>query len=159
MKRLPLLFLFFCPLAHAEDTSSAFEQFRQVAQPAAEKLGEKIVFQYDPGKHILKIGRELKINELRKMTQIQTVKIDYLEDAGALDGVPSMPEPWIKIRCLNNEKHVQVDSSQTVDGAEIEDLAKSETLRFLIIPCRQKDLKAVLEAYATFRESFKNKGT
>ena len=140
-------------LSQAGDVAAAFEQFKAIAQPAAEQLGEKIVYQLDVEKRILKVGREMKINKIRLMTQVQCVKLDYMEPQGVLDGMASMPEPWVKVRCMNNERRVQVNTNQSVEGKEIEDLQRSEVLRFLILPCHRKSLKELLKAYAEFRKA------
>ena len=143
----------FASAAFAGDAAPAFEQFRQVARPAAEQLGEKIVYQFDAETRVLKIGREIEINKIRVMTQVQSVKLECLEAEGGMDGVAGMPEPWVKIRCVNNERRVRVVTSQSVEGKELEELQKVEELRFLIVPCHRKSLKQLLNAYAEFRRA------
>jgi hypothetical protein len=153
---LSLAALFFGPffnISHAADSSPEFEQFAQIAQATADRQGATILVQYDAEKRLLHIAREFKVNQYRKMTQVQSVKIDDLEPTAELGTSSVVQDPWLKIHCINKKKQVQLDSTQEINNVLDEDLTKQERLALLTLPCHPSELKKLADAYARFRQS------
>jgi hypothetical protein len=136
------------PLASPE-----FQQFAQLAQAAADKQGAQILVQYDADQRLLKVSRQFQVNQYRKMTQVQTVKIDDLTDVAEGSSVGGMQEPWLRIYCHDKKKKVQLDSTQEINGAVDDGLTNQEYLAFLLLPCQSGELQKVQDAYAVFKKS------
>jgi hypothetical protein len=137
----------------AQDVTPEFTRFAQLAQFAAEKQGANILVKYDAQKRLLQVARQFPVNQFRKMTQIQSVVIDKLEDQAEISGIANMPDPWLKIGSKGQKKIVQLNSTQEINGVEDEDLAKEEHLAFLTLPCHPGELKKLQDAYGEFKKS------
>lgn len=130
-----------------------FQQFSQLAVAAAQKQGAEILVKYDAEKKLLQIARRLKVNEFRTLTQVQSVRVSDLADEAELVTIGVAAEPWLKIRCRDNKKKVQINSTQTINSVEDEELSKEERLAFVTLPCHPTELKKVQTAYAAFKQS------
>jgi len=140
-------------VTQAVDAVPEFEQFAQIAQESANKQGAAILVKYDEEKRLLQIAREFKVNQFRKMTQVQSVKIDDLEMIADANSTPGLADPWLKIHCVGKKKNVQLDSTQEINNVLDEDYTKAEKTAVLTLPCYPSELNKLAEAYAKFRQS------
>lgn len=140
-------------VAGAAENSPAFGQFAQAAQAAAAKQGATLLVKYDAARRLLQVAREMKVNEFRRLTQVQSVSVDKLAAEAELTSLGERFEPWLKIPCVDQKKAVQLDSTQEINGARDDELSKEERLGFLMLPCHPSELKKVQAAYAEFKKS------
>lgn len=155
----PILSSLFClvlliialPLrAGAAELPPAFEDFRKILEESAARGGQKLIIRFDPEKGMLTVGTELQLNEMRKNVATQMVPVKYLEKTVELEGLKQMPEPWIKIRCKDGSKRVERERKIYIEGAEVEEVTKEESVAFIVIPCSRSDLRKAQEAAERF---------
>ncbi|MDR2463513.1 MAG: hypothetical protein LBD30_07015 [Verrucomicrobiales bacterium] len=148
-----VLFGVILSVGHAAENSPAFGQFAQAARSAALKQGTTLLVTYDGKKRLLQVAEEMRVNQFRKLTQVQTVPIDKLADEAELISLGGRAEPWLKIPCRDQRRAVQLDSTREINGVHDGELDKEERLSALILPGHPAELKKVMAAYAEFKKS------
>lgn len=129
----------------ADEIDQAFADWKGTLEDSSKKLGEVLVLKFDREKGLLTVGKELQMNEMRKNILLQSVPVSLLNTEIELEGVGQFPEPWIKLRCANQQKRVKSQKRVLLEGVEVEEVSKDEDKAFLVINCHRADLKKAKE--------------
>jgi hypothetical protein len=134
----------------ADEVDRSFAEWKDTLEVSAQKLGETLVLTLDRKRGLLIVSKEFRLNEMRKNTLVQSVPVAGLVPEIEFEGVSRLPEPWIKIRCQNNQKRVSSQKRVLIEGAEVEEVSKDENKTFLVISCHRSDLIKAKEQGETF---------
>ncbi len=142
---LVLLFAWMGVGLRADEADLVFSKWKEILESSAKRLGETQVLKWDKEKGLLTLGQELQLNEMRKNTLLQIVPVSALVVEIQLEGVSTIQEPWIKLRCRNNQKKVKIQRRVIIEGVEVEEVSKDDDRAFLVITCHRSDLKKAKE--------------
>lgn len=141
------------PAGAESEAGGAWERLQSVVQAVSQTPAERVVIDYDRGKRILKVGRELRVNPATLRRTIQVVPVDRLVTDIPIEGVARLADPWVKVRTRDGRKHVQVRIEREINGEDIsfDTAADQDTSQaFLIIPCPPRDVPRLRDAVQEF---------
>ncbi len=148
---LPLLcVLLFASWAHGGEEPEQWRKFVEVVEAANDGVPETLVMTYEVRGGVMKVARDIVINEDRTMRTIQLVRVRDLAPEVTLEGMGGMADPWVKLRTRNGARDVDIRSHSLLGGRIDEETETSGRMDFIIIHCRPDRVRQVREAAQEF---------